>query len=115
MTALYNVSKRYMPHLVELAKSGTPSARPAFIVTSSALPFNPIPQFFSLSLVKAAQRNLMQSLNITYTPRGVHVGVINVGGPVSPDHESWNPTNIANKTWKWFVAAKSKPSFEVVI
>jgi NAD(P)-dependent dehydrogenase (short-subunit alcohol dehydrogenase family) len=100
--------------LVELAKVDMYS-RPAIIVTSSALPHNPIPQFFALSLVKAAQRNLVQSLSLTYTPEGVHVGVINVAGPVTPEDKVRNPTNIAAKTWEWFEGAKQKPSFEVEI
>jgi NAD(P)-dependent dehydrogenase (short-subunit alcohol dehydrogenase family) len=81
-------------------------------VTSSALPFQPIPQLFALSLTKAAQRNLVQSLNLTHAPEGVHIGVINVAGQVLPDDPVRNPTNIAAKTWEWFEAGKE---FEVVI
>ncbi|KAK4185420.1 hypothetical protein QBC35DRAFT_389571 [Podospora australis] len=114
VSALYVVSQRYVPHLVELAKSDA-SSRPALIVTSSALPHHPIPQLFALSLVKAAQRNLVRSLSMTYTPEGVHIGVINVGGPVSPDDPERNPKRIAEKTWEWYDAAWAEPSFEVVI
>lgn len=78
------------------------------------LPHHPIPQFFALSLVKAAQRNLMQSLHLTYAPQGVHVGLINVGGPVSQEHEVWNPKNIAEKAWGWFEEGE-KGGFEVLI
>ena len=113
VSALYCISSRYLPHLSTLASSD-PSARPALIATSSMLPHHPIPPFFSLSLVKAAQRNLMQSLHLTYAPQGVHVGVINVGGPVSKEHEVWNPGNIAEKTWNWFEEQGSE-SFEVLI
>ncbi|KAK4166958.1 hypothetical protein QBC43DRAFT_11679 [Cladorrhinum sp. PSN259] len=114
VSTLYVLSQRYVPHLVELAKSDA-SSKPALIVTSSALPQHPIPELFALSLVKAAQRNLVQSLNLTYTPEGVHIGVINVAGYVSPEDEVRNPKNIADKTWAWFDAAREKPSFEVVI
>lgn len=41
-------------------------AFPSIVVTSSILPQHPVPQFFTLSLVKAAQRNLVQSLSLTY-------------------------------------------------
>ena len=108
------LSQRYIPHLVELAKLDA-SSKPALIVTSSALPHHPIPQLFALSLVKAAQRNLVQSLSLEYTPQGVHIGVINVAGPVSAEDALRNPSNIAEKTWEWFEAAREKPSFEVVI
>ncbi|KAL2130877.1 hypothetical protein VTI74DRAFT_5831 [Chaetomium olivicolor] len=113
VSALYIVAQRYIPHLVALAKDASSTGpKPALIVTSSALPHHPIPQLFALSLVKAAQRNLVQSLNMTYAPEGVHIGVINVAGPVSPDEPERNPTNIAAKTWEWFDAGRE---FEVVI
>jgi len=57
----------------------------------------------------------MQSLHLTYAAQGVHVGVINVGGPVSKDSDVWNPENIAAKAWGWFDGVKTKGSFEVVI
>jgi len=50
VSALYVVSQRYMPHLVSLAKEDL-SARPALIVTSSALPQHPIPGMVSGLLV----------------------------------------------------------------
>jgi len=99
-----------MPQLVSRTKVS--GARPALIVTSSALPLQPIPQLFALSLVKAAQRNLVQSLHMTYAAEGVHVGVINVAGQVFPDDPVRNPTNIAAKTWEWFEGGEG---FEVVI
>lgn len=111
------VAQREIPHLIELAKQDN-KALPCIIVTSSVLPQHPIPQLFALSLVKAAQRNLMQSLSLTYASQGVHFGLINVGGPVSPEHETWNSTNstnIAEKAWDWFAKSKEEPTFEVLI
>ncbi|EAQ90291.1 hypothetical protein CHGG_02226 [Chaetomium globosum CBS 148.51] len=110
VSALYLLAQRYIPHLVSLAKEA--DSKPAFLVTSSALPQHPIPQLFALSLVKAAQRNLVRSLNLTYAPEGVHVGVINVAGQVFPEDPVRNPTNIAAETWKWF---EQGTEFEVVI
>jgi NAD(P)-dependent dehydrogenase (short-subunit alcohol dehydrogenase family) len=112
VSALYVVAQRVVPHLTQLEKENA-DAMPALIVTSSMLPQHPIPQLFALSLVKAAQRNLMQSLAMTY--EGILVGLINVGGQVSPDHEIYNPTNIAEKAWKWFSESKQNKSFEVQI
>ncbi|RYP04083.1 hypothetical protein DL764_004677 [Monosporascus ibericus] len=114
VSALYVCAQRVIPRLLQLAKSET-EAMPALIVTSSMLPLNPIPQLFALSLVKAAQRNLMQSLSMAYASQGIHVGLINVGGPVSPTDKVWNPTNIAAKAWEWFAQSKEKPTFEVMI
>lgn len=106
--------QKELPHLLDLAKHDKDSW-PSIIVTSSLLPQHPIPQLFALSLVKAAQRNLMQSLSLTYVSEGVHLGLINVGGPVSPEHETWNPTNIAAKAWDWFAESKDNSTFEVLI
>lgn len=114
VSGLYTVSQHYIPHLLDLAKTD-PESRPALLVTSSCLPLNPVPQFFALSLVKAAQRNMAQSMHMTYASQGVAVGLINVGGPVSPDHPTRNPSNIAAKTWDWFAGLKEEPSFEVLI
>lgn len=88
---------------------------PSLIVTSSCLPTDPVPQVFALALVKAAQRNLMQSLYMTYASQGIHIGLINVGGPVTTEHGSWNPTNIAARSWEWFSQLKENPTFEVKI
>lgn len=88
---------------------------PSLIVTSSMLPQEPKPFVFALSLVKAAQRNMMQSLNMTYASQGVNIGLINVGGQVSPEHETWNPSNIAQKTWDWYAGYKQNSAFEVII
>ncbi|KKY32255.1 putative short-chain alcohol [Diaporthe ampelina] len=114
VSALYTVAQREIPHLLELAKQDN-KALPSIIVTSSLLPQHPIPQLFALSLVKAAQRSLVQSLSLTYASQGVHLGLINVGGPVSPEHETWNPANIATKAWDWFAKSREEPTFEVLI
>ncbi|KXX82454.1 hypothetical protein MMYC01_201656 [Madurella mycetomatis] len=111
ISSLYAIAQRYLPHLVSLAKEDDTS-KPALLVTSSMLPMEPIPELFALSLVKAAQRNLVQCLDKAYGPMGVHIGVINVSGPVAPNEKERNPTNIAAKTWEWFEQGRE---FEVVI
>ncbi|RKL43260.1 hypothetical protein BFJ72_g4673 [Fusarium proliferatum] len=113
VSALYIVAKRLMPHLLDLAEM-KPYFKPAFIVTSSMLPVEPMPDLFALSLAKAAQRNLVKSLSMTYGPHGVHIGVINVAGFVSPEDKVTNPNNIAQKTWEWFDTRGNAP-FEVRI
>lgn len=79
------------------------------------LPQQPLPFVFALSSVKAAQRTLVQCLNMTYAPEGILVGLINVAGQVSPEDATWNPTNIASKAWDWFIGYKENPTFEVLI
>ncbi|KAH8669352.1 hypothetical protein BGZ61DRAFT_321007, partial [Ilyonectria robusta] len=100
VTSLYQLAGREIPRLVELAKSD-PTSRPGFIVTSSLLPKEPEPDLFALSLTKGAQWNLVKSLQKKFGPHGVHIGVIIVGGFVSPEEHNRNPDNIAKKTWEW--------------
>src|SRR5688572_17292388 len=100
-----------MQHLLSLAEE--PDSWPSLIVSSSLLPDHPEPTYFTLSLVKAAQRNLMRSLYMTYRSQGVVIGLINVGGPVLPGHKDWSPPNIAEKTWEWLEAQRFRPTFEV--
>lgn len=50
-------------------------------MTSSLLWQSPIPALFALSMVKASQRNLVQSLAAEYPD--IHTALLNVGGPVS--------------------------------
>lgn len=108
------MAQRYIPHLIEVAKTDK-SAYPAFVVTSSMLPQQPIPFLFALSSTKAAQRTLVQCLNMTYAQEGVIVGLVNVAGQVSPEDPTWNPTNIAAKAWDWVAGHKENPTFEVLI
>jgi hypothetical protein len=62
----------------------------------------PIPDLFSLSLVKTAQRNLLQSLHQVYNSARLHIGLVLVGGYVSDDAKNLNPTSIAEHTWDFF-------------
>jgi len=65
---------------------------------------DPFPMFFSLSLVKASQRNLVESLRLSFP--GVHVALLNVGGQVSKEDKYLNPTAIAEKFWELYAQEK---------
>ncbi|KAF9767632.1 hypothetical protein IL306_015179 [Fusarium sp. DS 682] len=113
VSVLYTLTKRLMPGLLDLAEM-KPAHKPTLIVTSSMLSSEPRPDMFALSLAKAAQRNLVQSLSMTYGPRGVRIGVINDTGDVSPGKNEKDPGNVAENTWEWFNARGNVP-FEVPI
>lgn len=53
---------------------------------------------FSLSLVKASQRNMVQSFNRTFSETGVHCGLISVEGVVGEDGKGISPKTVASKT-----------------
>lgn len=96
------ISQHYIPRLQSTAKS-TPSLKPALLVTNSHLPWDPVPQLISLSLVKGAQRTQVISLNRAFSETGVHCGLINVQGVVDPGNKVLSPKNIAREVvefWK---------------
>jgi hypothetical protein len=95
--ALYIIAQHYIPKLQALAKSNS-SSKPALLVTNSHLPWDPVPQLLSLSLVKASQRNMVQSFNRAFTESGVHVGLVSVEGEVKPENKVRNPKTIAEMT-----------------
>ena len=95
--ALYIVAQWAIPRLQALLASST-AAKPSLLVTNSLLHADPIPQLFSLSLVKAAQRSLVMSLAKTFNSSGIRVALVMVGGAVTPENKRLNPRNIANQT-----------------
>ncbi|CAI6100719.1 unnamed protein product [Clonostachys chloroleuca] len=113
-TSLHTAAKWAIPRLVSLANADT-DARPSLLVTSSLLPLDPIPDVFALSMAKAAQRNMTQSLAKVYGPKGVHIGMVLVGGRVDPAHETLSPSNIASRTWGLFEEPKGKQTFEIQV
>ena len=113
-TALHTTAKWAIPQLLQLV-AADPDAKPSLLVTTSLLPQDPIPELFVLSMVKAAQKNMVQSLAKTYGPQGVHVGLVVVGGAVSPTNETLNPSNIAGRTWELFDQDKGRQTLEVEI
>ncbi|KAF2181755.1 short-chain dehydrogenase/reductase-like protein SDR [Zopfia rhizophila CBS 207.26] len=103
--ALYVVAQWAIPRLQALAKSN-PSAKPSLLVTNSHLPWDPAPDFLSLSLVKASQRNMVMNFSRAFGETGVHIGLISVEGVVAPQNKNLNPANIAEKTWGFFEGGK---------
>lgn len=86
-------------------------AKPSFLVTGTWISRDPVTQIFTLSLVKAAQRNLTQSLAQVYGPQGVHVGMVRVMGVVDP--KTLSPESIAEKAWELFDEPKDRQTFEM--
>ncbi|KAL3470102.1 hypothetical protein BJX99DRAFT_57311 [Aspergillus californicus] len=115
IVALYAATQWAMPILLKKAQSQPKDSKPSLLVTNSLLPMSPIPQVFSLSMVKAAQANLVKSLEKEFSPQGVHVGLVAVGGIVAPDHKAWNPTNVAEQAWKLFAQKPEEWTGQVTI
>lgn len=60
------------------------------------LPEDPLPFLMSLSLVKASQQNMTQSLNKVFG-KDIHIAIVKVGGQVDPKNPKMNPDLIAGK------------------
>jgi hypothetical protein len=65
---------------------------------------------FSLSLVKAAQRNLVLSLQKAYPE--VHIALLNIGGQVTPDSKYFSPQIVAEKLWEVYQSGIGKEKTE---
>lgn len=79
------------------------------------LHLDPWPTFFSLSLAKTAQRNLVDSLHRVYNNQGIHIGLVLVGGRVLRECKVLTPPNIAQVTWDFFDQETSRDKLEVVM
>jgi NAD(P)-dependent dehydrogenase (short-subunit alcohol dehydrogenase family) len=64
-------------------------------------------------MMKAAQVNLAESLAKEYSPKGVHVGTVAVGGDVSPGSDVFSPTKIAKVFWKLY--KQEKDQWELIV
>lgn len=111
--ALYVTARWAIPILLDESRA-LPDWKPSFLVTSSALPVDPIPQLFSLSMAKAAQANMVKSLEKTYTHLGIHIGLVVVGGAMS-DNALISPTLVAEQAWLLFAQNRESWTTQVTI
>jgi hypothetical protein len=102
---LYTTANWALPILSKAPSSSIPS----LLVTSSLLWKEPYPPFFALSLVKASQRNLVQTLAATYPD--IHLALLNVGGIVSKEDKYLNPDAIAEHYWDLYAQKKEDWTF----
>jgi short-subunit dehydrogenase len=112
--ALYIVAQWAYPALKAL-KSQDPTAKPMLLVTNSGLWNAPQAEIFTLSLTKAAQRNMVESLSQVAVKDGVHIALLSPMGVVGPEMKNRNPKNIAAKAWDLYSEKIGKWSLETQI
>jgi short-subunit dehydrogenase len=110
---LYTTAKVLLPHLRSLAKEKS-GAHPCLFITSSPIIHQPFAPVFSLSMAKAAQASLAKLL-AEQDKNVVHVALITVGGPVTPDEPINNPVNVAAKFWEAWEQKKPEWQFELEV
>lgn len=82
----------------------------AFLVTGGGFALEPYAPFASLSLNKAAQRNLARSLHDEMKEQGIFVGTVTITGMVK-EGTFFAPENIAEAIYRFY---KKRPGFEAV-
>ncbi|KAK8024130.1 hypothetical protein PG993_012196 [Apiospora rasikravindrae] len=110
---IYVASVWAMPYLVELAATGGRGRHPSFLLSGSGINYSPLPPIFSLSMQKAAQSNLLKSLEQMYGPKGVHVARLDINGFVREDDEVMAPKRCAEQHWR--LSQQDKDSWEHVV
>lgn len=75
----------------------------------------PVSQMFSLAACKAAQYSVVHSLHKEFEPKGVHCGLIVVGGRVNDESKVTNARNVAEETWKLYDQQKGQGDLDVVM
>lgn len=108
---LYTTAKVLLPHLQSLAKE-KPGAHPSLFITSSPIIYQAFAPVFSLSMAKAAQANLAKFL-AQENKDVVHVALVMIGGPVSPEEPINNPKNIADTVLELWKQEKGKWQLEI--
>jgi short-subunit dehydrogenase len=71
-------------------------------VTGGGLAFEGNPEWTSLSVSKAALRNLVQAYQKKVLGTGVHIAQLTVCGYVNPQDEKYSPEKIAEQYWKLY-------------
>jgi short-subunit dehydrogenase len=103
-----------MPKLLSVANAAK-AKTPSLLVTSGMLAKDPFPAMFSLAACKAGQYSLVNSLHKEFEPKGVHCGLVVVGGSVKEDAEVTNPRGIAEETWRLFCQEQGSGQLELLL
>lgn len=108
---MYRIAQWAMPQLLRHKDSHKPS----FLCTSGMLYKDPFPQMFSLAACKAAQYSVVHSLHKEFEPKGVHCGLIVVGGRVNDESKVTNARNVAEETWKLYDQRRGSGDLDTVM
>lgn len=95
--------------------ASTSSKTPSLIATSGMLAKDPFPAMFSLAACKAGQYSLLHLLHKEFESKGVHVGIVIIGGTVSDESKVTNARNIAEEIWKMSRVEQKKGELELML
>ena len=103
----FNMMKMVLPHSI-LENKGK------LFVTGGGLSLGGDDQWTSLSVGKAALRNLVQAFQKKVAKTGVHVAQVTVCGYVSTEDAKYNPRAISENYWKLYLQEKDHFEQEII-
>jgi short-subunit dehydrogenase len=97
---------------VKAALNSLEENKGAVLITGGGLAKYPHPDYASLSIGKAAQANLANSLSQALSQKNIFVGLLQINGFVNEGDAIYNPSNIASKIWEIY---SQKSTFETTL
>jgi short-subunit dehydrogenase len=90
-------------HVVKTLHSKLAAVNGAVLFTGGGLALHPNVQVGSLSLGKAALRNLAYQLHEVLQKDDIYVGTVTVNNAIEPESRTHSPKILANKFWELYV------------
>jgi NADP-dependent 3-hydroxy acid dehydrogenase YdfG len=103
----FNLMKTVLPYCLK-NNSGK------LFVTGGGFAFQGDPQWTSLSVGKAALRNLVQAFQKRVAGTDIHIAQLTVCGYVNPQDEKYNPDAIAEQYWNLFIQKPGEFENEII-
>lgn len=91
-------------HCVKTLHPQIQEAKGAVLFTGGGLAIYPNAQVGSLSITKAALRNLAFQLHEIFKPDHIYVGTLTVNNSIQPESETHSPQILADKIWDMYVS-----------
>lgn len=102
LVADFKITAAHLLHLTQVLRPQLKQNQGAILVTGAALGIRPMTMFGSLSLGKAALRNLSLQLHELLQPEGIYVGTLTIDGYIQADSPSHAPSILADKFWQLY-------------
>lgn len=102
----FAVTKYFWPQMAD--KNGG-----VIFYTGGGLALNPIPEYGSLAIGKAALRSLTYSVAKTLEHKNIHVATITIMEKLNPTHPKYNSTAVADKMWELYLQPRGRFNTEI--
>ena len=96
----FKISAANAFHCVKLLHTDLKSQQGTVLLTGGAFSIQPNPDFGSLSLGKAALRNLAFQLNQVLESDKIYVGTVTINGYIQHESKTHSPAILAQKFWE---------------